>query len=132
VTSYEDLPADLFGEPEAAPDDASSRGAPATDADAARPAAPAPSEATDDAPPTDGPAPDARPAPAPGRAAGDEAVDAEDRSPIAMVQSLFPGRIVALEPLATDEDEAGDDDAPPAAMDGPDGGPGDGPSRASG
>jgi hypothetical protein len=140
VTSYEDLPADLFGEPDAAPEHAPSRGAPAADANG-EPS----SEAADEAAPADlgrpptsaavRPSPAGSRAPAADGAAGDGAAEGEERSPIAMVRSLFPGRIVALEPLATDEAdeaEAGDEDGPPAETDGPEGGPGDGPSRGSG
>lgn len=111
VTSYEDLPADLFGEPDDAPAAPRPRGE-AADPSASR-AAGTSSAATADA--------------------GDSDIDR--RSPIAMVQSLFPGRIVAVEPLAGADDETADAEGADAPSDPDDvdaNDPDDGPPPASG
>jgi hypothetical protein len=133
VTSYEDLPADLFGEPDDPP------AAPPPGGEAAKPSAPAGEVAAGGRPETreadtDREAPVSRGAartdPDPNAAEG-----ADGRSPLAMVQSLFPGRIVAIEPLDGPDDASADAegaDAPPEPEDAGANDPDDGPPAASG
>lgn len=119
TTTYEDLPADLFGEPEPPP---------ASDALA--------SEPNDSTPPVSAPAGSEPRSAARERAEAarpDERPHAHDPA-IDMVQTLFPGRIVALEPVADDpEGPAADGDVGGAGPDDSvDGGPDDGADRHSG
>ncbi len=150
ATTFEDLPSDLFGEPEPPPEPApapaparsdaspSSNGPGATGPRSSGPRSTAPREEarrSSAAPRRAGPT-DAVDSPAAGspadetRAGSDLAADPA----IDMVQTFFPGRIVALEPAA----EGAGDDAPEDETadirpdDAADGGPDDGAARPSG
>lgn len=104
MTSFEDLPADLFGEPDVPPAGPSAGGEPSA------PSAPAGEVAARGRPGTRRADAD-RDAPLERGSARTESVredpeGADRRSPLAMVQSLFPGRIVAIEPLDEPNEDA--------------------------
>ncbi|MFO7853689.1 MAG: hypothetical protein R6V44_00380 [Paracoccaceae bacterium] len=149
ATTFEDLPGDLFGEPEPPPEPAPGPAPARSDASPASngPRATGPrSTAPHEGAPRSSAAPrrsrptDAADAPADGSpaaetsAGGEPAADPAADPAIDMVQTFFPGRIVALQPAA----EGADDDAPetetadvrPDAE--ADGGPDDGAARPSG